>query len=433
MVFMPPGHGKSLYTSIYFPLFYLAQHPDDNVILISHNNALAEYFSRKSRAIAAGQKYRLTFDIFLNEKVNAAKRWETDESGEYYALGIGSAVTGKRADLVIIDDPISGIHSADSDKARNKLWHWYLSDLRTRLKPNGKMVIIQTRWHEDDLSGRILESNDKNSDENWEVIRLPALAEENDPLGRKFGEALWPKHYTKEILETEKNLQLPRVWNALYQQSPLSEEGDYFNAKQIQLYNPDKINLSDLTCYGASDYAVSKGAGDYTVHGVFGLSTSGDLYVLDWWREQASSDVWVEKCLDLIEKWDVKIWVEESGQIIKSLGPFINQRQRERGIYTRRKQLSSTKDKEIRARSIQARIYQGKVFFPTKRLWRQDLVTEMLKFPNGKYDDQVDVLSLMGRMLDKLVAAKKTPYRNAKSRKAKDIFDAHLKQKNMLE
>ena len=431
MVFMPPGHGKSYYTSLFFPMFYLAKNPSHNVILISHNNDMAEHFSRKAKALFQSDKYKISFDLETEQGADAARRWRTNHGGEFFAAGVGASVTGRRADLIIIDDPISGHKKAGSHAEREKLWQWYLSDLRTRMKPNAKIVVVQTRWHEDDLSGRLLEHSRGSDYERWEQIRLPALAEKNDPLGRKEGEALWPRWFRKEALLHEKKMQTPRMWNALYQQSPLSDEGDYFDEKTIHYYDPDKIDRGSLKYYGASDYAVTEDGGDYTVHGVFGVDQHHNLYVMDWWRGQVPSNQSVDKWLDLAEEWKVLRWGEEKGQIIKSLGPFMNQRQMERAIYTDRIQLASDASKEVRARSIQARMQMGKVFFPKQAAWSQDLFIEMLKFPNGKHDDQVDVLSLMGRMIDQLVKPKASAKPLPKSPIGAHISH-HLKQQKQI-
>ena len=147
MIFMPPGHAKSLYSSVLFPVFYLYKNPIHSIIVASHTSNLAEQFARKSRNLILSKEFELICKPMLAKGLKAAAKWRTEAGGEYYALGVGAAVTGKRADLAIIDDPIKGIGEADNPEAREKLWQWYLSDLRTRLKPNAKIIIIQTRWH----------------------------------------------------------------------------------------------------------------------------------------------------------------------------------------------------------------------------------------------------------------------------------------------
>jgi hypothetical protein len=317
-VFMPPGAAKSTYASILFAPWYFAQHPDHCVIAASHTAELAEKWGRKVRNMIA--EHRLLLDVGLAEDSQAAGRWETSAGGEYFAAGVGGSITGRRADLVIIDDPVRSREDAASETIRDKNWEWYKSDLYTRLKPGGRIVLIQTRWHEDDLAGRILAEMEAGGDQ-WDVISLPALAEEDDPLGRAFGEPLWPEWESLEELERKRRAVGPREWSALYQQRPAPEEGDYFNAAWLKTC--DKIPARDiLRVYGASDYAVTADGGDFTCHVVVGVDPERRMYVLDLWRKQASSDAWIEAFCDLVTLWKPMMWAEEQGQIKAVLVPF---------------------------------------------------------------------------------------------------------------
>ena len=399
MIFMPPGHAKSTYANQLFVPYYLGKNPKKAVISVGHTQNLAERFGRRARLIAQMPFFTNIFGAGVSPSLRSAGNWETEKGGEFFAIGVGGAVTGRRADLAIIDDPIKGREEADSELTRDKIWEWYLADLRTRLKPDAAIVLIQTRWHEDDLAGRILREE---TDEKWDVLCLKALADGDDPMGRDEGEALWPDWMPRDKLLTEKKIQTARNWSALYQQEPTPDEGAYFSKSWMRYY--DEIpELDKLHIYGASDYAVSAGGGDYTVHGIVGVDEQDDIYILDWWRQQTSSDVWIEAFLDLVDHYKPLIWAEESGQIIKSLGPFIEKRQHERRIYCNREQFASTADKMSRARSIQARMAMGKVYFPRRKMWVSDLESEILSFPAGKHDDQIDVLSLFGRMLDQMI------------------------------
>jgi predicted phage terminase large subunit-like protein len=194
-----------------------------------------------------------------------------------------------------------------------------------------------------------------------------------------------------------------RNWSALYQQEPTPESGDYFKQEWIRWY--DRMPPVDqMRIYGASDYAVTAQGGDYTVHGIAGVDPSDDLYLLDLWRDQTASDVWVENGLDLMERWRPIMWAEENAQIEKGVGPFINKRQAERRLFfCYRKQFSSALNKATKAQSIRGRMAMGKVYLPRRAPWAADMVSELLRFPAGKNDDQVDVLSLFGRMLDSLI------------------------------
>ncbi len=399
MVCMPPGGGKSTYASILFPPWFMGRNPKMSVIGASHAGELAERFGRRVRNLVGSTEFKRVFDFGLSGDNAAAGRWETEKGGEYYAVGVDASVTGRRADLGIIDDPVKGRAEADSASIRQRTWDWYKADFWPRLKPGGRVVLINTRWHTDDLAGRLLAEAD-NGGEKWEVLSLPAEAGAGDPLGRAPGELLWPEWFTESMFrEAKRDV---RNWSALYQQEPTPDTGYYFQAEWVRWYD-EMPDIRTMQTYGASDYAVSSQEGDYTVHGVFGVDPADNIYVLDWWREQTTSDEWIEAFLDLMDKWQTLMWAEEQGQILKSVGPFIQKRQQERQVYGYRRAYVSSHDKETRAQAIRGRMAMGKVYFPRRKPWATDLISEMLRFPAGKNDDQVDVLSLVGRMLATLV------------------------------
>jgi len=400
MIFMPPGSAKSTYASILFPPWFLGRNAQRSVIGASHSGELAERFGRRVRNIVGSGEFRRVFGFGLSGDNAAAGRWETERGGEYYAVGVDASVTGRRADLGIIDDPVKGRAEADSQTIRDRTWDWYRSDFWPRLKPGGRIVLIMTRWHEDDLAGRLM-AEQESGGERWDVLSLPAEARSGDPLGRAPGASLWPEWFRPEMFaEAKRDL---RNWSALYQQEPTPESGDYFKAEWVRWY--DKVPPRDhLEVYGASDYAVTSAGGDYTVHGIVGIDPDDDIYLLDLWRDQTSSDVWVEAALDLMERWRPIMWAEENAQIEKGVGPFLTKRQMERRLFScYRKQFSSALNKATKAQSIRGRMAMGKVYFPRRAPWAADLVSELLRFPAGKNDDQVDVLSLIGRMLDDLI------------------------------
>lgn len=409
MVFMPPGGAKSTYASMIFPSYYMGKHPRKNVIGVSHTLELAEGFSRKVRNFVSSPEYDDIFGFGLSKTSHAAGRWENEKGGEYFAVGIGGAVTGRRGDLGIIDDPMRSREDADSLTYRNRLWNWYKADFRTRLKPGGSIVLIQTRWHQDDLAGRLLpetwngeSGTTKAKDgEIWTVLCLTALCdnEELDPLKRNLGESYWPDWYTKDKLEQERYSQGERNWSALYQQKPTPDTGITFQREWVKWYD---TMPKQLTIYGASDYAVSDNSGDWTVHLVAGLDSDDKLYLVDMWRDKKNSSVWVESLIELIRKWHPSKWAEESGQITKSMGPYISKRQREESAYCWRKQFSSHKDKTARCQSISGRMSEGMVLFPRNEPWANDMISELMLFPAGKNDDMVDAFSLFGRMLDEM-------------------------------
>lgn len=390
-LFLPPGSAKSTYASVLYPPWHLQRHRDHAIIAASHTQELGERWGRRTRNLV--EHYSHVLGISLAGDARAAGRWETEQGGEYFAAGVGASITGRRADLGIIDDPVRSREDADSEDIRNKTWEWYLYDFLPRLKPNAAVVLIQTRWHEDDLAGRILEA-EKGA---WTVVRLPMLAEAEDPLNRAPGERLWPDWFTDEMVQQAKRD--TRVWSALYQQSPTPDEGDYF--RQEWLHPVAHLPQRDtLNVYGASDYAVTSRGGDYTVHLVVGVDPEGRMYLLDLWRGQTDSAEWIEQWCDMVADWRPIQWAEEAGQINASVGPFLSKRQRERRTYTFRRQFPPRHDKAVRARSIQARMATLGLYVPTLAPWKADFEAELLRFPAAKHDDQVDALGLIGQLLD---------------------------------
>lgn len=431
MILMPPGSAKSTYASVVFPTWFMGKYPNKNIIMATYGSDLAKKFGRKCRQIAKSKEYNEIFDTGLTAGNTAADDWSLTNSSTYMCGGLLSGITGNRADGFITDDPFKGRTEADSPTIRQNTQDEYIASVKTRIKPSGWEILINTRWHEDDTSGRILPPGYNGESgwitgqdgEKWYVICLQAQCERaDDPLGRKIGDWLWTEWFPIEWWEQTKRTQstpTARNWSALYQQRPAPEEGDFFKKEWIKYYDeiPERLRI-----YGASDYAVTEGDGDYTVHLVAGVDEYDDIYIIDLWRKQTSSDVWVEKLLDFARIHKPAIWGEESGQIIRSLDPFILKRQRERKIYFCREQFTSTADKPTRAQSIRARIAMGKVKFPKNATFMAELLTEMLTFPAGRNDDQVDCLSLLGRMLDDMqkVRVKKDEKRDML---AKPTFD----------
>ena len=429
MLFLPPGSAKSTYASVLFPPYFLGKNQSRKVISTSHDTDLAEGFGRRIRKLVDTEDYHRVFGLELDPGSKAAGHWSLrkiqdgdDEDvsretilNEYWAIGILASVTGRRCDLLIIDDPIRGRKDADSETIRGATWEAYKSDFRTRLKPGCPIIYIGTRWHEDDPAGRILPEGYTGESgsifgrdgELWEVICLPAVAESpKDPLGRKKGEPLWPEWYCRETenwFDQEKRTQGPRNWAALFQQRPAPEEGDYFQRDWFRYY---ETAPTDLTYYGASDYAVStKDDADFTVHGVCGVDREDNIYIVDWYRERVDSERWIHELLYLVKIWNPQEWGEEKGQILRTIDPFIKKKMQENKAYVYRKGFASSMDKVSRAQSIRGRMAEGKVFFPSNAPWLETLISECLMFPSGKHDDQVDVLSLFGRMLLDMVSS----------------------------
>jgi predicted phage terminase large subunit-like protein len=399
-VFWPPGSAKSTYASVLFPPWLMAQDPKAMILAASHTSELAERWGRRVRNLITD--HSLTLGLTPSDDNQAAGRWALSTGGEYYAAGVNVAIAGFRAKYGLIDDPIRSRQDAESLLIRDRIWDWYLNDFRPRLVPGARVVLIQTRWHQDDLAARVL------NHEQWEVLELPALAKANDPLGREIDEPLWcdDDYGYGAQLQYLRDTTPPRVWSALYQQSPTPEEGDFF--KEEWLKPRDIIpHHSTLRVYGGSDYAVTADGGDYTVHFVIGIDYLGNMYALDVWRRQTTADVWVEAFCDLVLKYKPLAWAEEHGQIKSGVGPFLEKRMRERRAYVTREQFPTRGDKSVRARSMQGRLALDGLYYPRRAHWVPDWLAEILTAPVSTYDDQFDAMGLVGQLLDKMLIGKK--------------------------
>jgi len=393
MVLMPPGSAKSTYASMLFPPWFLGQHPDNTILATSHTYELAEHWGRRARNLV--ESHGNAIGVSVDPATRSAGLWLTQQGGQFFAAGVGGAIAGWRADLFICDDPVRSREDAESKTTQERNWNWYKFDAIPRLKPKARRLLIQTRWSEGDLAGRILDDEG----DQWHVIDLKMEAEDGDPLGRELGERLWPDWFTERQVEEAKRD--PRVWASLYQQRPAPETGDFFRRSWLHAVPRRQVPpLSELRVYGASDYATSSGGGDYTVHVVVGIDPDDRPWLLDVWRERVSTDVWIDSWCRLVKHYSPLSWAEERGQILSGVGPYIERRARELLAFTDRQQFTSRFDKAIRAQSWRGYIATMGLWFPEDAGWREVLEHELLTFPAGRNDDIVDALGLVGQLLD---------------------------------
>lgn len=407
MIFFPPRHGKSELTSKTFPAWVLGQRPDFEFMECSYSLALASSFSRRVRTIMRDPAYQSVFPkTQLDPDSQSVEQWMTTEGGGLVAAGVGGAITGKGAHILLIDDPVKNREEAESQTTRDSIYDWYTSTAYTRLAPGGGVIVIQTRWHLDDLGGRLLEA-EKDDGDAWDVVVYPAIAD-HDEKYRKRGEALHPERYPVEALNRIRKAIGERDFLALYQQTPVSDEGAYFQKAWVQSWTPDTLPpREEMVYYTAWDLAIGdKEHNDWTVGATIGIDRQENLYIMDVQRGHWDGSEIVEKMIDVWETWQSQVTGIEKGQIEMAVGPFLERRKADRkawGFYTEPLK-TGRRDKAARARSIQGLMRQGKLYFPHADLhtWVQPLISELLQFPSGKHDDQVDALAWIGLMLQEM-------------------------------
>jgi hypothetical protein len=429
MILAPPGSAKSTYASVVAPVWAMKVWAGYRIILASYAANIAEKQSRKARALARQpREVRIWRDRpILRPDQRAVSQWALSNQSEYMAAGILGGITGSRANGFVIDDPVAGREEADSPVVRAKTFDEYNDTVTTRLLPGGWIILIQTRWHPDDLSGRILPEKYNGESgrmlcrdgQYWEVINLTAKCERgDDPLGRKIGEYIWPEWFSREQdpydnahwSQWENNPRASRTWAALYQQRPVLGEGLDFKREWFQWYDETAepgtpgARPERLTIYGASDYATLEDRGDFTEHGTFGLAENDDLYVLDWWYKQATTDITIDAFLEMVLRNKPRQWWNEGGPIDNAIRPAID-----KGMATARPRryvmvqtLPSIKNKAIKLNSFQSIAAQKKVYLPRGKAWATRLLDQLCSFPAVVNDDACDVCGLVGRGIDQM-------------------------------
>lgn len=383
MVHWPPQHGKSMTASELFPAYHLGHRPQDPIIVVSYGGDRALKISRRVRNIVRGARFQKLFpgtDISLESR--SVEEWELkDDDGGVKAVGIGGAVTGFGAGLLLIDDPHKNRQEAESEVFRNRVWEAYNSDLYTRLRPDGAIVLIQTRWHEDDLSGRLLEAQgtDPLSDE-WLKLHRPAL-DDNE-------QALWPERYSVERLKRIRAQISPYDWEALYQGRPTAPEGAMFKRDWFEKAIHDEPPAG-LRWAWTWDLAVStKATGDYTVGCRSAFDDDGAFWISKIVRLRAEwpdiRNIWAQIAAD--EGAGTEFGIETA---VFQLAAMQEVRRDSRFHHLALKELKPDRDKEARARPLQSRA-EAKMVKLVRGDWNQAFLAELYTFPLGKHDDQVD-------------------------------------------
>ena len=396
MVLMPPGSAKSTYASFVFPAWWLHKNPAGNIIAASHTAELAKRFGRQVRNLIAENQATLGYRLAADN--HAAWRFETSQRGEYFAAGLGGPITGRRADLVLIDDPIKNRVEADSAAHRDYVWDWYRSELISRLKPRGRIVLIMTRWNEDDLGGRLLASGD-----NWETLTLPAIAGANDPMGRAPGEPLWPEWESLAELQRKRDNVGPRVWQAQYQQDPRPGTGALFRTTRIGTVEAEPAGLTAVRAWDLAATAAGDGHDpDWTVGVKLGRHQDGRCYVLDVIRLRGGPREVADAIVNTASRDGRTVRVglpQEPGQAGKQQVAWLIGKLPGHEVETS----TETGSKELRAGPVAAQTEAGNLAV-VRASWNQVFFEELRDFPSGRKDDQVDALARAFSMLTTVTA-----------------------------
>lgn len=399
LVQMPPRHSKSETCSVWTPVWFLNRWPERHVMLASYEADFAASFGRRTRN--AIEQHRDELLVSLSEDSTAANRWHTPEGGGMVTAGVGGPLTGKGAHLLLVDDPHKNAEEAYSEAQQTRLWEWWTSTALTRLEPGAAVIVIQTRWHEGDLAGRIL----RHEGAAWRVLRLPAIADGPDEIGRLQGEALWPARYDVEALHQIRRSVGSRVWAAGYQQAPVADSGAVFKREWLAhryTWLPDGIvalpgappvHWTALRRFATVDLALStKTSADYSVMAVFGATDDHRLVLLDLDRARREGPDHVPALQRAVSRWRLPVvWIEKAG-----IGLGVVQEASRAGVPVR--QLEADRDKLARALAATPLLERGGLLLPEQAPWVADVEAELLGFPTWRHDDVVDVIAYGARV-----------------------------------
>ena len=439
LLLCPPRSGKSEIGSRHAAPWALGKHPDWEIIATSNSASLSLSFSRYIRDLMRDQAYSSVFpDAKLDPSSQSVESWNLTQGGGYLAAGVGTGIVGRGAHILLVDDVVRDMESADSPTIRENIWEWYLSVAYTRLAPGGGVLGILTWWNEDDWAGRIIQAMQSGEGDEFEVVKYPAINDRGDEyilpddsieqfapndappppgsrLTRVKDTALHPARYdTKMMLNIKRNFVAggqKRIWDALYQQNPTPDEGNFFSKEMFNYYGspPDR---RELYVYQAWDFAISEGKeSDYTVGTCIGVDHRDNVYVLDVQRFRSGDSFRiVDSILDFATTYDADALGFEDGQIWRAIESQFAKRCEERRMFPTYEVLRPLTDKMVRANPLRGRMQLGKVFFDKKAPWFSEVHREMLYFPAGKHDDCVDSLSWAIRLTLSRLAPRQKDY-----------------------
>lgn len=395
LISMPPGHAKSTYSSRLYPSWYMGRNVKHKYIQAGHTTSFCESeFGKKTKAIIDSERFRDVFpDIYLAVDSKAAGNWSlAGTGGQYLTRGVGQGISGFRAHMAGVDDPFASREDAESQTIRDKVYDWFSADFTTRLLPNSPMFVVATRWHSDDLCGRIEDMNRQGRGLPWEVINLPAICEdpEIDPMGRDEGEPLWPDFYTHDHLMNLKATLPPRDWNSLYMGKPVDEEGGVIIGDWLKTYDMLPGHNSRKRTVVSVDSAIkATERSDFTAIGVWIEDYDGFHHLAYVHRARVEFPQMVSLVENIATMWQADVILIED----KGSGTQYVQTRANKAPCPVVPLSPNNNSKEFRLDGVAPMFQAGKVLLPTRAEWLPDYQSELLGFPNAKYDDQVDFTS----------------------------------------
>ena len=378
---MPPRHTKSEFSSFLLPAWMIGKNPKLKIIQSTHTTELAVRFGRKAKTLMDSQEYKEVFKTRLREDSQAAGKWETSQGGEYYAAGVGSAITGRGADLLIIDDPHSEQDALNAD-ALERAYEWYTSGPRQRLQPGGTIVLVMTRWNTKDLTGKLLQAQKGAKTDQWEVIEFPAIMPSGEPV--------WPEYWKKEELEGVKASLSVGKWNAQWMQNPTSEEGSIIKREWWKVWDKDYVPPLQHVIQSYDTAFLKKETADFSAITTWGVfhpdpDSGPNLILLDSVKERLEFPELRRKALEQYQYWKPETVVVEA----KASGMPLTYELRKMGIPVITFTPSKGNDKHSRVNAVAPLFESGQVYYPDER-WAQEVIEECAAFPFGEHDDYVD-------------------------------------------
>ena len=384
---MPPRHTKSEFASYMLPAWFLGKFPGKKIIQTSNTAELAVGFGRKVRNLVDSDAYAKIFpNVGLKSDSKAAGRWGTSGGGDYFAIGVGGTVTGKGADLLIIDDPHSeqeAALAATNPEVYDKVYEWYSSGPRQRLQPGGAIVVVMTRWSKRDLTGKILQSSIERDGDEWDVISFPAILPSEKPLWPAF----WP---LKELLALKEELPISK-WNAQYMQSPTSEEGALVKREWWKMWEGERPPMCEFIIQGWDTAFTKNERSDYSACTTWGVfykdenENDPNIILLDAFKERLEFPELKERAMQYYKEWEPDAFIVEA----KASGSPLIFELRRMGIPVSEFTPTRGNDKISRLNSVTDLFASGKIWAPRKR-WAEEVIEEMASFPNSEHDDLVD-------------------------------------------